>query len=254
MGKRMVKLILGAIVAVNATFAMASPGEGGDAASVVVTVGHDTTFAGIPGCDVNLERVGSIVGVGLYQKWKATTVGSCPADPVYEFSLRGAGEAAFAMKRDFATKGSAVDSLARTNWIWTPMVPGDYQVRVVLKANYGSPSTERVEVVSDTINVPMPVLDVPRASSHPLVALYTTPDRSCNTLQVRFQKDDDADVDQPWQLTNSLPCTGGSGPPKTFFVAGMEASTTYKVQLVVNGHPFQRVRRFTTEADRKSVV
>jgi hypothetical protein len=38
------------------------------------------------------------------------------------------------------------------------------------------------------------------------------------------------------------------GGHQTFFVAGMEASTTYKVQLVVNGHPFQRVRRFTTEA------
>jgi hypothetical protein len=242
MEQRAVRLILAAIVAVNVTFAA-------DSVSAAVIVGHETTLAGISGCDVNLERIAGSVGVGLSQQWKATAVGSCPSDPVYEFSLRGAGETAFAMKRDFAAKGSAVDALARTNWIWTPMVPGDYQVRVVLKATYGSPSTERVEVVSDAISVPMPVLDVPRASSHPLVALYTTSDRSCSTLQVRFQKDDDsASVEQPWQITNALPCTGGSGPPKTFFVAGMEASATYKVQLVVNGHPFQRVQRFTTEA------
>src|SRR5207248_7555602 len=110
---------------VNITFAA-------DSASAAVIVGHETAFAGITGCDVNLERVAGSVGVGLSQQWKATAVGSCPSDPVYEFSLRGVGETDFGMKRDFATKGSAVDALARTSWIWTPMVPGDYQVRVVL--------------------------------------------------------------------------------------------------------------------------
>src|SRR5438477_2236859 len=245
MQRSAITLMLGAIVVVNAGPMMASEGDRLDAASAPLIVGHSTTFAGIPGCDINLQRVGGNLEVGLYQRWRATAVGSCPSDPVYEFSLRGAGETAFAMKRDFATKGSVADSLARTNWIWTPMVPGDYQVRVVLKPTYGSPSNERVEVVSDPIKVPIPPLNIPRASSHPLVALYTTPDRSCSTLQVRFQKDDDsATAQQPWQLTNTLPCAGGSGPPKTFFIAGMEASATYKVQLVVNGHPFQRVQRF----------
>jgi hypothetical protein len=248
MQRRVVRLILGAIVALNAAFTMASEGERADFASVSVLMRHQIAFAGIPGCDINLERVAGSVGVGLYESWKATAVGSCPPDPVYEFSLRGVGETAFAMKRDFATKGSVVDSLMRTSWVWTPMIPGDYQVRVVLKATYGSPSSERVEVVSDPINVPTPALNVPRASSHPLVALYTTQDRRCTTLAVRFQKNDDSDVDQPWQLTNSQRCSGSGAPPKTFFVAGMEASTTYKVQLVVDGHPFQRVERFTTGA------
>lgn len=114
--------MLGAIVALNAAFTMASEGERADFASVSAPLRHQITFAGIPGCDINLERVAGSVGVGLYERWKATAVGSCPADPVYEFSLRGVGETAFAMKRDFATKGSVVDSLMRTNWIWTPMV------------------------------------------------------------------------------------------------------------------------------------
>jgi hypothetical protein len=164
----MVTLMLGAIAAVNAALTIASEGERSDSASAPLMMGHETTFTGISGCDINLERVAGSAGVGLYQRWKATAVGSCPTDPVYEFSLRGGVETAFAMKRDFATRGSAVsDALMRTNWVWTPMVPGDYQVRVVLKATYGSPSTERVEVVTDPISVPMPALNVPRASSPP---------------------------------------------------------------------------------------
>src|SRR5262249_50096242 len=143
----------------------------------------------------------------------------------------------------FATKGSDVDSLTRTKWTWTPMTPGDYWVRVVLKATYGSPDRERVEIVSNPISIPVPFLDVPRPSSHPLVAVYTTHHHHCQTLQVRFR---DSRISDPaaWQLTNALPC---QGPPKTFFLAGMRTATTYDVELVVDGTPLDKRSTFTTQ-------
>src|SRR5262245_26373796 len=152
------------------------------------SMGHGITFGGISGCDINLERIAGSNGVGLSQTWKATAVGNgCPTDPVYQFSLAHDEETEFAMKRDFAAKGGDVDSLTRTKWTWTPMTPGDYRVRVVLKATYGSPDSERVEIVANPISIPVPFLDVPRPLSHPLVAVYTTHHHHCQTLQVRFR-------------------------------------------------------------------
>ena len=121
-------------------------------------IGHRITFAGISGCDINLKRIAGSNGVGLSQTWNATAVGNgCPPDPVYQFSLAQDqdGLTEFAMKRDFATKGSAVDSLMRTNWKWTPMTPGEYQVQVVLKATYGSPDRDRLEAVSHPVSIPV---------------------------------------------------------------------------------------------------
>ena len=208
-------------------------------------IGHRITFAGISGCDINLKRIAGSNGVGLSQTWNATAVGNgCPPDPVYQFSLAQDGPTEFAMKRDFATKGSAVDSLMRTNWTWTPMTPGEYQVRVVLKATYGSPDRDRLEAVSHPVSIPRPILDAARPSGHPLVAVYTTDQHRCQMLQVRFRESGASDP-ATWQLTNSLPCKGDL---KTFFLAGMKAVTTYDVELVVDGNPLHKAVTFTTQA------
>src|SRR5947207_3548964 len=105
MQRSAITLMLGAIVVVNAGPMMASEGERLDAASARLIVGHSSTFAGIRGCEINLQRAGGNIAVRLAERWCATAVGSCPSDPVYGFSLRGAGETAFSMQRGSATNG-----------------------------------------------------------------------------------------------------------------------------------------------------
>ncbi len=198
-----------------------------------VVIGHTIGYQGRAGCDIALEQVGGSEVVGLHTVWKATATAECGADPVYKFSLKRPGENTYTMARDYARRPTAetLESKLRNRWTWTPMVEGDYQVLVTVKPHYWSDEEERVEFESNAWNVPVPsagLLDVPRTSQHNQVAIYTTADKPCSTLQVEFKLyGDDTD---PWTRTNALPCGGGTS--KSFFVAGLRAGHTYEMHWV----------------------
>jgi hypothetical protein len=144
------------------------------------------------------------------------------------------------------------DFSANNTFTWTPMQEGTSHVRVIAKEGY-----QATETVSATVS---DVVDSRVTGSHavitptsnPLVALYSAPPSSGDTLQVEFAV---AAPHPEWRSTNTLPIEPGKST--NVFVAGLLPNTTYEMRHVVTSHHHHHHSSpllFTTGAIPPSVV
>jgi hypothetical protein len=147
------------------------------------------------------------------------------------------------MVRDF----SAYNTLP-----WTPMQEGTYHVRVTAKEGYQATDTVSAtvaDVVDSRVTGSHAVIT---PTSNPLVALYSAPPRSGDTLQVQFAV---AGPHPQWRSTDAVPIEPGKST--NVFVAGLLPNTTYEMRHVVTSHHHHRHSSpllFTTGTIPASVV
>jgi hypothetical protein len=158
--------------------------------------------------------------VGERITWTATATG-CGTAPVYQFSVAPhAGD--FRPVRDFSPSNA---------FAWTPMQEGNYDIEVTVKHGYQAAETTSA-VVADAVASRVTGSEaVITPTLNPLVALYSAPPCSGDTIQVEFAM---AAPHPEWQSTNTLPCEPGKST--NFWVAGMLPNTTYEMRHVVSGH------------------
>jgi arylsulfate sulfotransferase len=196
----------------------------------------------LPSCTLSLvpnEPAPQLVGEPVL--WTATA-SDCGKDLVYQFSVRPVGEA-FRVVRDFSPDNT---------FTWAPMQEGTYNIEVTAKHGFQGTDTFSA-VVSDAVNPRVTGPDaVITPTSNPLVALYSAPPSSGDTIQVEFAV---AAPHPEWRSTNTLPIEPGKSA--NFFVAGMLPDTTYEMRHVVTSHHHHHHSSpllFTTGAIPPSVV
>jgi len=175
----------------------------------------------VPSCMLSLapnEPAPQLVGEPVL--WTATA-SDCGTNVVYQFSARATG-GEFRVARDFSPNNT---------FSWTPMEEGTYDVRATAKDGYQATDTVSA-VVSDAVDSRVTGSHaVITSTSNPLVALYSAPPTSGDTIQIEFAV---AAPHPEWRGTNTLP----SDPEKStnFFVAGLLPNTTYEMRHVVTSH------------------
>jgi hypothetical protein len=179
--------------------------------------------------------------VGERITW-AATASKCGENPVYQFNVRPTG-GPFRVVRDFSPG---------TTFTWTPMQEGSYDIQVTVKDGYQATDTVSA-VVSDVVNSRVTGSHaVITATPNPLVALYSAPPASGDTVQVEFAV---AAPHPEWRSTNPLPIEPGKST--NFFVAGMLPNTAYEMRHVVTSHHHHHHSSpllFTTGAIQPSLV
>jgi len=196
----------------------------------------------LPSCTLSLvpnEPAPQLVGEPVL--WTATA-SDCGKDLVYQFSVRPAGDE-FRVVRDFSPVNT---------FTWAPMQEGTYNIEVTAKQGFQGTETFSA-IVSDAVNPRVTGPDaVISPTSNPLVALYSAPPSSGDTIDVEFAV---AAPDPEWRSTNTLPIEPGKST--SFFVAGMLPDTTYEMRHVVTSHHHHHHSSpllFTTAAIPPSVV
>ncbi len=149
--------------------------------------------------------------VGTVIQWTATASDSQAGTLLYRWQVGLAGGTSYTI-RDYYTSNI---------FSWDPTQDeGNYQITVTVM-NQGTGNSAAVAVdftVTSNVTGTNPVV---RATSHPLVALYSAP--ACpvgGTMRVLFQTGSEATQATPWK-----PCAAGLS--MNFLVAGMRASTKY---------------------------
>jgi hypothetical protein len=117
------------------------------------------------------------------------------------------------------------------SFVWAPMQEGTYDVMVTTKDGYQA--TETISAtVSDAVDSRVTGSDaVITPTSNPLVALYSAPPSSGDTIQVEFAV---ATPHPEWRSTNTLPIEPGKS--SNFLVAGLLPNTAYEMRDVVTSH------------------
>ncbi len=152
----------------------------------------------------------------------------------------------FAVRPSTSASYDVIKNFYKTNTVdWTALVQeGSYDMQVVVKSSTGSVGYGlETLLVTSRIRGSMPVVS---ATRNPLVALYSAPPcASPYQVLVAFKTATGAS----YRTTLLKPCTGQS---LNFYIAGMEASTTYYLhQDVYNGSTLTSqgpVLKFTTGA------
>lgn len=161
--------------------------------------------------------------VGSVIRWTATAPDAGPH--VYQFSL-GQAQGRLLVVRDFSPASF---------FSWTPIEEGDYEVKVRIKAGFGTVAVTEATVPFSVHSRIVEGQAVVTPTGHPLVALYSAPPCQSGGSRVEFR----ADTAWPWQATSWKPCNRERST--NFFVAGMRADTTYVMQHVtVDGSLVER--------------
>ena len=159
--------------------------------------------------------------VGTSVTLTAMASDTAPGDIRYRFSVKPPG-GSWGVVRDY----SPVNTLD-----WVPFTTdGLYNVQVTV-LNRSTLQTKQKSLPYTVTPVATGSTPVVRATSHPLVALYSAP--ICptgSTIKVRFK----LPADTRWTATSSNKCYGTS--TNNFYIAGMRSSSTYQIrQWVTTG-------------------
>lgn len=170
--------------------------------------------------------------VGEPIAWTATAT-DCGATPVYQFSAALHG-GAFHVVRDFSPNDT---------FTWTAMQEGSYDIQVSVKDGYDAVETTTAVVVDEVASRVTGSQAVITPTLNPLVALYSVPPTSADSVFVQFS----VAGDHPsWRNTNTLPVVPGKST--NFFVAGMLPNTTYAMREVRSDGTGSPPQLFTTGA------
>ena len=162
--------------------------------------------------------------------WTATAA-DVGATPIYQFSAAPHG-GAFHVVRDF--------SPARA-FTWTPMQEGTYDIRVTVKDGYQATETTSAVVADDVASRVTGSQAVVSPTPNPLVALYSVPPSSAETIFVQFAVAGD---DPDWRNTDTRAVVPGKST--NVFVAGMLPNTTYQMRHVFSDGTGSAPVLFTT--------
>jgi arylsulfate sulfotransferase len=168
--------------------------------------------------------------VGERVTWTATAT-DVGAAPVYQFSAATHG-GTFHVVRDYSPASS---------FTWTPMTEGDYDIRVVVKDGYQATETTSAGVTDDVGSLVTGPQAVVTPTANPLVALYSVPPSSAETVRVQFAL---AGANPVWRNTDARAVVPGKST--NFFVAGMLPNTTYQMRHVFSDGTGSAPVHFTT--------
>src|SRR5262245_27327381 len=154
--------------------------------------------------------------VGERVTWTATAV-DVGAAPVYQFSAAPHG-GAFLVLRDFSPTNS---------FAWTPMQEGTYDIKVAVKDGYQASATTSTVVTDEVGSRVTGSQAVVTPTLNTLVALYSIPLSSAETVHVQFAVAGD---NPTWRNTDTRVVEPGKST--NFFVAGMLPNTTYQMRHV----------------------
>src|SRR4029077_19433485 len=112
--------------------------------------------------------------VGERVAWTATAA-DVGATPVYQFSGAPSG-GAFHVLRDFSPANS---------FVWTPMLEGSFEVSVTVKDGYQATDPPSPLATEDVTSRCTRAQAVGTPTANPLVALYSVPPSSANTVFVQ---------------------------------------------------------------------
>src|SRR5439155_10270474 len=185
----------------------------------------------LPSCTVSLlpsEPAPQLVGERIL--WTATAA-DCGATPVYQFSAAPQG-GAFHVVRDFSPANA---------FAWTPMQEGTYDIEVTVKDGYQASETTTAAAADAVASRVTRSQAVITPTLNPLVALYSAPPSSADSVFVQFSVAGDS---PSWRNTNTLPVVPGKST--NFFVAGMLPNTTYEMRDVMSDGTGSAPLLFTT--------
>src|SRR5262249_12340139 len=130
----------------------------------------------LPSCVVSLAANGAAPQlVGERITWTATTT-DCGAAPVYQFSAAPHG-GAFHVVRDFSPANA---------FPWAPMQEGTYDIEVIVKDGYAATETTSAVAIDDVASRVTGSQAVVTPTANPLVALYSIPPSSADSVFVQF--------------------------------------------------------------------
>jgi type 1 fimbria pilin len=170
--------------------------------------------------------------VGERVTWTATAA-DCGATPVYQFSAAAHG-GPFHVVRDFSPTNA---------FAWTPMQEGGYDVRVTVKDGYPAATTTSATASAAVASRLVGAQAVITPTLNPLVALYSVPPSSADSVFVQFAA---AGTNPSWRNTNTLDVVPGKST--NVFVAGMLPSTSYQMRHVFSDGTGSAPLLFTTGA------
>ncbi len=154
--------------------------------------------------------------VGERVTWTATAF-DVGAIPVYQFNAAIHG-GAFHVVRDFSPANS---------FTWTPMQEGSYDIEVSVKDGYQATETTSAVAVDSVASRVTGSQAVVTPTANPLVALYSVPPSSAQTVFVEFAVASDHPA---WRNTDTR--TVVPGKSTNVLIAGMLPNTTYEMRHV----------------------
>ncbi|HJZ58240.1 MAG TPA: aryl-sulfate sulfotransferase, partial [Gemmataceae bacterium] len=184
----------------------------------------------LPSGMVSLAVNDDSILVGERVTWTATAT-DVGATPVYQFSAATHG-GVFHVLRDYSPANS---------FTWTPMLEGDYDIRVIVKDGYQGTQTTSAVATDDVASRVTGSQAVVSPTLNPLVALYSVPPSSAETVRVQFALAGD---NPPWRNTDTRAVVPGAST--NFFVAGMLPDTTYQMRHVFSDGTGSAPVLFTT--------
>ena len=150
----------------------------------------------LPSCMVSLapsEPAPQLVGERIL--WTATAA-DCGATPVYQFSAAPQG-GAFHVVRDFSPANA---------FAWTPMQEGAFDIEVTVKDGYQASETTTAAAADAVASRVTGSQAVITPTLNPLVALYSAPPSSADSVFVQFSVAGDS---PSWRNTNTLAVVPG---------------------------------------------
>src|SRR5262249_44865492 len=124
---------------------------------------------------------------------------------------------------------------------WTPMQEGNYDIEVTVKDGYQATETTSAAVADEVASRVTGSQAVVTPTLNPLVALYSAPPSSADTVFVQFAV---AGANPAWRNTDMRPVVPGTST--NFFVAGMLPNTTYQMRHVFSDGAGSAPLLFTT--------
>lgn len=183
-------------------------------------------------CTVSLAPSDHSPLVGERVTWTATA-DDCGAAHVYQFSAAPHG-GAFQVVRDFSPANA---------FTWTPMREGSYDIKVTVKDGYQATETTSAVVVDEVASRVIGSQAVVTPTLNPLVALYSVPPSSAETVFVQFAPAGD---NPSWRNTDARALVPGRST--NVFIAGMLPNTTYQMRHVFSDGTASSALPFTTGA------
>src|SRR5262245_17806850 len=128
-------------------------------------------------------------------------------------------------------------------FVWTPMQEGIYDIEVTVKDGFQAAETCSAVVNDEVASRVTGSQAVVTPTNNPLVALYSVPPSSADSVFVQFAVAGD---NPEWRNTDTLPTVPGKST--NVFVAGMLPDTTYEMRHVFSDGTGSAPLLFTTGA------